>query len=110
MSLKASLQFKLQVGVDLPAGAAGARPCGLDGRLHRGLFAWRPGGRQLEVLSPTRDSESETHDSGPSIAVEPALARVDRDRRARGRAVTAVCLCSDSRAGLQQVENRDGAF
>ena len=36
------------MGVDLPAEAAGVRPCGLDGRLHRGLFAWHPG------LNPTR--------------------------------------------------------
>jgi hypothetical protein len=34
--------------VRLPAGAAGARPCGQDGRLHLGLFAWHPG------LKPTR--------------------------------------------------------
>ena len=34
-----SFDFR-QVGVDLRAGAAGARPCGLDGRLRRGLFAW----------------------------------------------------------------------
>ena len=40
--------YMTHMGADLPAGDAGARPCGLDGRLHLGLFAWHPG------LNPTR--------------------------------------------------------